>query len=395
MRRSALVLGLLLTLACRPERSGLAAGEPLPARRSRLAVAETLRGGETEGFALALAPRAFRFPADHGPHPEFRTEWWYYTGNLATREGRRFGFQLTFFRQALVAHPPERRSPWAASQVYLAHFTLTDVQARSFRSFERLERGAQGLAGAVASPFRVWVGDWASRGQGPDAPPFHLIARAPLEEPAEPGQEVAVDLELSPGKPIVAQGDRGLSRKGDLPGQATYYYSLPRLPAAGTVRDGRASYPVSGLAWMDREWGTSSLGSDQVGWDWFSLQLDDGRDLMLYRLRQRDGGTAPASAGTLIAQDGASRPLRIAPGTIEPLGSWTSPRSAARYPAAFHLRLPAEGLDLTVRPLLADQELDTSFLYWEGAVEVTGSVGGRGYVELTGYSHGDTREAER
>ncbi|MEA2693401.1 MAG: hypothetical protein QOJ16_2788 [Acidobacteriota bacterium] len=366
-----LVGALLVAVACRPERPR--------ELRARLSVAESLRGTGPEGFAQALTPRAFHFPEDHGPHPEFRTEWWYYTGNLATAEGRRFGFQLTFFRNALSPHPPERASRWATNQVYLAHFTLTDVEAGRFRSFERLERGAVGLAGAQASPFRVWLGDWASAG------PEGRETATPIRLTASDGG-TAIDLTLQAGKPPVLEGDHGLSRKGTEPGQASYYYSLPRMPAAGTVRSGGTSYAVSGLAWMDREWSTSSLSPDQVGWDWFSLQLADGRELMLYRLRRKDGSADPASSGTLIAADGSSRPLGSTDVKLDTAGAWTSPRSGARYPARFHLRLPALGLDLDVRPLLADQELDTSFRYWEGAVAVTGTVAGSGYVELTGYA---------
>jgi predicted secreted hydrolase len=377
VRLSLLVLLPLAVLACRPDRPR--------ELKARLSVAESLRGTATEGFARALTPRAFHFPADHGRHPELRTEWWYYTGNLATAAGRRFGVQLTFFRNSLSPHPPERASRWAANEVYLAHFALTDVQGKRFRSFERLERGALGLAGAQASPFRVWLGDWSTTGppKGDVALPMHLVATS------GGGDIAAIDLTLQAGKPPVLEGDHGLSRKGAEPGQASYYYSLPRMPAAGTVRIGGidgGTFAVSGLAWMDREWSTSSLGPDQVGWDWFSLQLADGRELMLYRLRKKDGSVDSASSGTLIAADGSSRPLTLADVALETSGSWTSPRSGARYPARFHLRLPAFGLDLDVRPLLADQELDTSFRYWEGAVAVTGSVAGSGYVELTGYA---------
>jgi predicted secreted hydrolase len=384
VRRPARGAGLALlaftTLACRPDRP--------KELQARLSVAESLRGTATEGFARALTPRVFRFPADHGPHPEFRTEWWYYTGNLATAAGRRFGFQLTFFRNALSPHPPARASRWAAGEVYLAHFALTDVEAGRFRSFERLERGALGLAGAQASPFRVWLGDWSSSGppKGDLALPMHLAASAGGAGGAGGEDGATIDLTLQAGKPPVLEGDRGLSRKGAEPGQASYYYSLPRMPAAGTVRVGGTAFAVSGLAWMDREWSTSSLGPDQVGWDWFSLQLADGRELMLYRLRRKDGSADPASSGTLIAADGTSRSLTLADIRLETSGSWTSPRSGARYPARFHLRLPAFGLDLDVRPLLADQELDTSFRYWEGAVAVRGTTPGSGYVELTGYA---------
>jgi predicted secreted hydrolase len=378
-----LALALAATLAC--------GGRPR-ALDARLSVAASLGGGAA-GFARALAPRPFVFPADHGPHPEFRSEWWYYTGNLTAPEGRRFGFQLTIFRQALAPRPPERESAWAASQVYLAHFALSDVARGRFRSFERVSRGALGLAGARAAPFRAWLATWSAAGPplprgAASATPMHLTAAAGAGDGG-----AAIDLTLDPGKPPVLQGDRGLSRKGTEPGQASYYYSLTRMPARGTVRAGGETLPVAGLAWMDREWSTSSLGRGLVGWDWFAMQLDDGREVMLYRLRRRDGGADPASQGTLVERDGASRPLAWSAVRLTPAGGWTSPRSGARYPARWRLAIPAEGLDLDLRPDLADQELDTSYRYWEGAVGASGTAGGRpvagsGYVELTGYGEG-------
>ena len=361
--------GGLVYLFARPD-------QPLTPNAS-LSVSSALRTANDQGYARALEPRQFSFPADHGPHPEFRTEWWYYTGNLETAEGRRFGFQLTFFRSALAPEMPARESAWATRQAWLAHFTVSDVQSGTFRSFERWGRGALGLAGAQAAPFRVWLKDWAV-----EALPMRLRA-------SEDG--VGIDLVLQQGKPPVLQGERGLSRKSAEPGNASYYYSLTRMPAQGTVQIGSERFAVTGLAWMDREWSTSSLGKDQVGWDWFSLQLSDGWDVMLYRLRKKDGTADPASSGTLIDPAGVSRPLKLADFAIEGSGEWRSPRSSARYPAQWRLRIPSEDLDLTVRPLLADQELDVSFRYWEGAVELEGRhhgrpVQGRGYVELTGYT---------
>jgi predicted secreted hydrolase len=347
--------------------------------RASLSVSRALRSADDRGYARAFAPREFRFPADHGPHPEFRTEWWYYTGNLATAAGRRFGFQLTFFRSALAPGMPARSSAWATRQAWLAHFTVSDVQGGKFHSFERWSRGAVGLAGAQADPFRVWVKDWTAEGK---PPAMHLTASA---------EDIGIDLVLQPGKPPVLQGERGLSRKSSEPGNASYYYSLTRMPAVGTVRLGGERFPVTGAAWMDREWSTSSLGADEVGWDWFALQLADGSDLMLYRLRRKDGRADPASSGTVIGPRGETRPLSLAGFQLESSGEWRSPRSGARYPARWWVRVPSEGLDLEVRPLLADQELDVSFRYWEGAVAVEGTrrgkpVQGQGYVELTGYS---------
>jgi predicted secreted hydrolase len=379
MRRWLSLLAVFTLLACRDQPS-------LP--HASLSVASALRTASDQGYAKALEPRDFHFPADHGPHPDFRTEWWYYTGNLATAEGRRFGFQLTFFRSALAPSAPERASAWATRQAWLAHFTVSDVEGKTFHSFERWSRGAVGLAGAQGQPFRVWVKDWSAEG----APVFPMRLRA-----AEgPQGETAIDLLLQEGKPPVLQGERGLSRKGAEPGDASYYYSLTRMPTSGTVRVDGKSFPVTGASWMDREWSTSSLGRDQVGWDWLALQLSDGWDVMLYRLRRADGSADPASSGTLIAPDGHSRPLHLADFQLEGSGEWRSPRSGGKYPTRWRIRIPNEELDLDVRPLLADQELDVSFRYWEGAVGIAGThhgrpVRGQGYVELTGYAASPAR----
>jgi predicted secreted hydrolase len=352
--------------------------------QASLAVSAALGSGDPSGYARATAPRRFVFPADLGPHPEFRTEWWYYTGNLETATGRHFGFQLTFFRTALAppaAGLPARASGWAARQLYLAHFALTDTAGRRFQAWSRLDRDALGLAGARATPFRVWLEDWSAESDAPGGLPVRLRA-------AE--GDVAIDLILTSEKPVVLQGDHGLSRKGPEPGNASYYYSRSRMGARGTVSAGGAPLPVSGLAWMDREWSTSALGPDLVGWDWVALQLDDGRDVMVYRLRRRDGTADAHSAGALIAADGATRPLAPAEVTLAVLDHWTSPRSRVRYPSRWRLAVPGVGLSLEITPRLADQELIVGTRYWEGAVRVEGTaagrpVAGRGYVELVGY----------
>jgi predicted secreted hydrolase len=355
---------------------------PRPAPSPPPASVKALLGGEDPGgFARASAPRDFRFPEDHGPHPEFRHEWWYFTGNLRGPGGRRFGYQLTFFRFALSPDLPDRRSRWGTNQAYMAHFAVTDAQGNRFRFFERTGRGALDIAGATARPFRVWLDDWSAEGADASTLPVRLRA-------AEGG--TSVDLVLDSARPVVLQGDRGLSRKGAAPGNASYYYSMTRLATRGDVRVEGAPFPVEGNSWLDREWGTSSLETGQSGWDWFALQLSDGRDLMFYRLRRGDGGADPFSAGTLVLPDGSFRPLSPDDVRIEVLDQWRSPESGARYPSRWRLRLPTESLELEVVPRVADQELRNAVRYWEGAVGVRGTsrgepVEGDGYVELTGY----------
>jgi predicted secreted hydrolase len=344
-------------------------------------VAAALSGPADSAYERAARPRDFLFPSDHGPHPTFRTEWWYYTGNLADGHGRRFGYQFTVFRVALAPPDPAapaRPSAWATDQAYFAHLALSDVDGHRFVARHDTARGAAGLAGAQADPFRVWIGSWSVEGWAPT----RLRAES-CESPS-----IALDLTLDPGKPIVLEGDHGLSRKGS--GGASYYYSLTRMPTRGNLSIKGESFAVSGETWMDREWSTSALAANQAGWDWFSLQLDDGRELMLYRMRLKDDGVDAASSGTLIERDGATRPLALAEFAVEPTGHWTSPRGG-EYPSGWRVRVPSAGIDIEVAPLLQDQELDVGFRYWEGAVGITsgGKHIGRGYVELTGYAeHG-------
>jgi len=335
-----------------------------------------------EGYARALVPRPFVFPEDHGPHPAFRNEWWYFTGNLADAAGRRFGYQLTFFRIALAPEQPVSHSRWRNNQLYMAHFALTDIDGRRFSAFERFGRGGPGMAGATNPPLRVWLDDWEATADDPAGFPLRLRAA---------DGDVSIDLELRPLKPVVLNGEAGLSRKSAAPGNASYYYSMPRLETRGRVRSGSRESTVEGLSWLDREWSTSVLAADQQGWDWFSLHLDDGRDLMLYQLRRTDGTTDPASAGTLVDVDGTAYGLSAADMELRVLAHWTSPQTGVRYPLRWRLRLPEHDLDLTVEPVLDAQELDVVVRYWEGAVVARGangdsSVQGRGYMELAGYA---------
>ena len=346
-----------------------------------ITVGSALGGGDHAGYQRADQPRPFHFPADHGPHPEFRNEWWYVTGNLADATGRQFGYQLTLFRIALSPDQPVMDSAWRTNQVYMGHFALTDVSGEKHHGFERFSRGAAGLAGAQATPFRVWLEDWELSGTEADTFPLRLRVRE---------GDIALDLTLQAGKPVVLQGDRGWSQKSAEPGNASYYYSHTRLPTRGTVDLNGQTFTVQGSSWLDREWSTSALGPEQSGWDWFALQLDDGRDLMFYRLRRKDGGMDSFSKGVLVDAGGQTRLLRGNEVDLRPLGEWTSPQSGDRYPAAWRLRLPGEGLDLTVTPKVANQEMRLTVRYWEGAVAVSGRAGedeihGQGYLEMTRY----------
>jgi len=335
-----------------------------------------------QAFRRALPGYRFRFPADHAAHPDFRTEWWYYTGHLATEEGRTFGFQLTFFRHALRRPDESRRSQWALHTLYLAHFALTDEQGGTFRFQEKVNRGSLGLAGAETGRYHVWVEDWSVR---LDSETHRLRAG---------GKEMGLDLALVPSKKPVIHGRNGVSQKAEGEGYASHYYSVSRLTVSGALAWKGRSYPVTGEAWMDHEFGSSQLRDYQVGWDWFSVQLDGGMELMLYLIRHRDGRIDPNSSGTLIRSNGEAAYLPVSAFRVEVLGSWRSKKSGITYPSAWRLKLPEYDADVSLTPTLADQELTTQkstlVNYWEGSVKVTGTVGGkpvqgRGYVELTGY----------
>jgi predicted secreted hydrolase len=345
-----------------------------------------LRGSEQPGFALADTPRHFEFPQDHGPHPAFRHEWWYLTGHLRAADGERFGFELTFFRLGLA--PPAATAPaagtsaWRTRQLYAAHFAITDLSRGRFFNTSRDARDALGLGSAQAQPFAVHVADW-SLVQLPDTAALHWQLQAA-------DADYALQLDLVADQAPVLNGDAGLSRKADAPGAASYYYSMPHLQASGRIRRTGRSVPVSGLAWLDREWGSGSLGARQQGWDWFALDLDDGGTLMFYALRDRDGRRDLHSAGTFVDAAGHAIALANDDVDIEVLRHWHSPRGG-EYPAQWNLKVRSLGLQLQLTPQLADQELTTQPRYWEGAVNATGQRGGRaigaqGYVELVGYA---------
>lgn len=375
MRRLTIALVTLLGITC--------CGGPAPnVDRGSFSVAEALGAGNDTGFARALGPRSFSFPEDHGAHPDFRTEWWYFTGNLSTEDGAEYGFQWTLFRHALSAQAPARSSRWATRDVWFAHLALGDATSGRFYATERFERGALDLAGARAHPFAAWIGDWRVASVDVDST-FPLALRVGDDS-------VALELTLAPLKPIVLQGDRGYSRKGADAGNASFYYSLTRLAARGAVTVEGMRREVEGSAWLDREWSTSVLSEGQVGWDWFSIQLDDGRELMLYRLRRDDGSVDPFNSGMLVSADGSQQ--RFGPDEIRyrPGRRWTSPISGGSYPVEWTLVIEPLRMELEIEPLLDASELDLTVRYWEGAIRVRGResgspVAGQGFLEMTGY----------
>ena len=355
---------------------------PPPINTGGSRLSQLLSDNDLTGYANATEPRTFAFPADHGPHQKFRNEWWYLTGNLDGQNGERFGYELTIFRFLLAPNKKQEQiSRWQSDQVYIGHFAVTDVKNEQFHVAERFSRGSMGLAGAHAEPFRVWVEDWSISARPKTTTTWHIQAQE---------KDVNIDLNLMPLKPPVLNGQNGLSQKSSKPGNASYYYSISRLKTDGKLQLGENQYTVTGSSWLDREWSSSALDKDQTGWDWFALQLDDGSDLMFYQLRRKDGSTDPLSAGTWIDNNGNSQNLDADEVKIEITDFWHS-SMGGRYPSAWQINVPGLDVQLDVQPVIDDQELNATVRYWEGAVNVSGKrngekLGGRGYVELTGYA---------
>ncbi|MEM1230783.1 MAG: lipocalin-like domain-containing protein [Pseudomonadota bacterium] len=368
---------------------------PEPAAGGRFSVAELLgeqgEGADPPSYAVADPGYRLQFPLDHGPHPRFKSEWWYLTLNLSDADGAEFGGQFTIFRQALRAGAPrsDRDNPWATAQVYLGHLAMTDVAAGQHRFAERLSRGLPPLAGSRSAPFAVWLDDWRLESTGTTFLPARLEAG---------GEDFRWSLTLNEGKPRVLQGQAGFSPKG--PEQASHYYSYPRLQVSGTLQQGTRETVVTGTGWLDREWSTSVLSAGQVGWDWFALQLDDGRDLMLFNLRREDCSRDPYDHGLLVAADGRSEYLAAERFELTPLRQWSAgwgrhsawrPLDACRaehWPLEWRVTVDDERF--LVRAALSDQRMLTTVHYWEGLVRVFDEHGdvplGRGYLELTGYA---------
>ncbi|MBT8383614.1 MAG: carotenoid 1,2-hydratase [Ignavibacteria bacterium] len=339
---------------------------------------------EEENFTKAIDKIEFVFPKDHGPHPDFRTEWWYFTGNLTDKSNRKFGYQFTIFRTALTKKKEIRNSDWSSNQIYMAHFAVTDIENDEFYFEERFSREANKLAGAQIDPLNVWLEDWQVIQIG-DNIKFDLPT---ISISAKTGQ-VQIDFTLTASKPKVLQGEDGLSQKGKQPGNASYYYSYTRLNTEGKIILNEQELEVLGYSWMDREWSTSALSDDQVGWDWFAFQFNDNSEIMYYQMRKKDGTPDKYSKGIIVDKKGSSKLIKNEEVNLEVTDYWESP-SGIRYPSGWKLDIPNESIKLEITPAIKKQLMDVSINYWEGAVLIEGlknneKLNGRGYVELTGY----------
>jgi predicted secreted hydrolase len=338
----------------------------------------------TASFRQAAPGWEFSFPRDHGSHDEFQTEWWYFTGHLNSSTGRRFGYELTFFRVGVNPAGGGMASAWELENLALAHFALTDIGRGEFRFYEKVNRQSPFTAGAGTGNLDVFNESWSAR----------AAADGTWRIRAADGKD-GLDLVLRARKPPAIHGTAGISVKGKKPGAGSHYYSMSRLEARGKLVADGESLDVAGQSWMDHEFSTSILDETQSGWDWFSLQFENGTELMLYQIRTNAGGVDPASSGSFIDVEGKVLHLRDSDFTILPVGSWRSPQSGGVYPMGWRIEVPGLGLSLRVREEMKAQELVTSasteITYWEGAVQVSGTfrggrVRGAGYVELTGYA---------
>ncbi len=330
----------------------------------------------------------FEFPRDHFSHPDYQTEWWYYTGNLRSADGHRYGFELTLFRQGTRLAPKVlemEKPPWRPDQLYLAHLALSDIDGKTFYHTERLNRAGPGLAGTALRDGRYWNGNWSVRWNALPGVTQELVAVC---------ERFTLRLNLQPAKPAVIQGQNGVSQKGPAKGQASHYVSFTRIRATGDLIQNGSALRVDGLVWMDHEFFTEPPLSDLSGWDWFAVQLNTNEELTLYQLRNKSGARDPYSSGSYVDARGSAHFLSAKEFTLSPAEPWNSPHSGARYPTAWHISVPSLDLDLDATTALRDQELwnsnGTSPSYWEGAVTYRGTLRGKpaegvGYLEMTGY----------
>lgn len=343
--------------------------------------------GKGEGsfaYKLALPGRELSFPSDHYSHPDFKTEWWYYTGHLESESGKRYGYQVTFFRFGLRDRQPEVKDKAPLfTELYMAHFALSDLKQKKFYFRERINRGYGERAGAATDRYFVWNENWKVTGD----------ARNHLIQVNDRG--TWLELRLRSLKAPVLHGQNGLSQKGEGEGRASYYYSLTRMKTEGELTLEGKKEKIRGLTWMDHEFGSNQLREDQVGWDWFSIQLDNQTELMLFLIRHKNGSPDPYSSGTLVGADGTTKHLALKDFRIEVLDRWKSPKSGGNYPMRWKVSIPGEKIELEITPEFVEQELitnrSTRVTYWEGAVRVKGTArnqptAGAGYVEMTGYA---------
>jgi predicted secreted hydrolase len=341
-----------------------------------------------EEFKRALPGRIFSFPQDHFSHPEFKTEWWYYSGHLQSQElGKKtYGYQLTFFRTGLKREEKNQKSKWSIQNLYFAHFAVTDESKKRFEYREKISRGSLGEAGASEKTFRIWIEDWSVEGKGP-VMQDHLLKAG--------DKNFGIELILTPERNPVIHGQNGTSQKAEGEGHASHYYSIPRLKTEGKIFLKGEEASVHGISWMDHEFGSNQLREYQAGWDWFSIQLDNGVDLMFYQVRHRDGTIDPYSSGTIIFPGGKHQYIPLKEFQVEVLEKWKSQKSEATYPSKWSIKVPSHQIVLILTPTVKDQELitkeSTRVTYWEGSVNVDGKyenspMKGMGYVELTGYA---------
>ena len=352
----------------------------------KINVVSALSGDNTEGYSVADKPIEFVFPQDHGAHESFRNEWWYFTGNLYDEEGRRFGYQLTFFRIAINPVKLERGSNWATNQLYMAHLAISDVENKRFYCFEKLNRGTLGLAGFKDTGFSINVEDWSIIGTDDGDFPWRLYAES---------GDIVLSAEVEPLKDIVLHGENGLSRKSLKAGDASYYYSISRLETKGYIELDGKKYNVSGLSWLDREWSTNVLSEEQAGWDWFSMQLDDGIDLVYFQLRFKDGRPYPYNEGLIVAADGNVISLGTRDIPLKVTKTWQSSLGGL-YPVEWEAEIIPLGKTVIISALFPEQELDLITRYWEGAINIydkerPAKVIGTGYMELTGYAEASSK----
>lgn len=355
-----------------------------PAPETGINLSKAMGEVKDENFEKAVEKRKFIFPEDHGPHPGFRTEWWYFTGNLISGDNKKFGYQFTIFRTALSNNKNSGISEWSSNQIYMAHFTVSDISNDKFYFDERFSRVGNELAGAQAIPFKVWLEDWliieSEKRTAFELPVINIKAKTDIAE---------INFVLESLKPVVMQGVEGLSQKGSQPGNASYYYSYTNLKTDGKIILEGKEFNVSGNSWMDREWSTSALSEDQKGWDWFALQLDDSTELMYYQMRKKDGSPDNFSKGIIVDKDGTTQKIKKEDVELLITDNWKSPEGN-NYPSGWNLKIVSKNIDLKITPAVSDQLLNVSIKYWEGSVKIKGEknnskISGRGYAELTGY----------